>query len=141
MNPPPPMFPAAGRVTVSAKPTATAASTAFPPRFMMSAPTLLAISLLLTTIACFARTARSPARKCHAGGNAARSRDGMAGVGPRDAIAHPAIPSATAANAVTPVRAIIPVLTPVSKEMAVVAHVDVLRPKRERDGATSLVSH
>src|SRR5262249_29960352 len=40
MNPPPPRFPAAGWVTASANPVATAASTAFPPFFRMARPTL-----------------------------------------------------------------------------------------------------
>src|SRR6266581_9670015 len=39
MNPPPPMFPASGQVTASAKAVATAASTAFPPRIITSRPT------------------------------------------------------------------------------------------------------
>src|ERR1041385_8999589 len=51
MNPPPPVWPASGCTTASAKPTATAASTAFPPRRMMSRPTSLAIGLPETTMA------------------------------------------------------------------------------------------
>ena len=39
MKPPPPMFPAAGRVTASANAVATAASTALPPWRRMAAPT------------------------------------------------------------------------------------------------------
>lgn len=50
MKPSPPMLPARGRVTASAKPTATAASTALPPLRRMSAPTWLAISFWLTTM-------------------------------------------------------------------------------------------
>ena len=38
MKPPPPRLPARGSVTASANPTATAASTALPPRFKMSTP-------------------------------------------------------------------------------------------------------
>src|SRR3954463_15820612 len=51
MKPPPPRLPAAGKVTASAKPVATAASTALPPAFRISSPTALARALLLTTIA------------------------------------------------------------------------------------------
>jgi hypothetical protein len=39
MKPPPPMFPAAGKVTVNAKAIATAASTALPPRLRTETPT------------------------------------------------------------------------------------------------------
>jgi len=78
MKPPPPMLPAAGSVTVIANPTATAASIALPPRRMMSEPTLLAISLLVTTIACGANTAGSPARNLQPGGKS----DATAGVVP-----------------------------------------------------------
>ena len=38
MKPPPAILPARGSVTASAKPVATAASIAFPPRFSMSSP-------------------------------------------------------------------------------------------------------
>ena len=38
MKPPPPRLPALGRVVASEKPTATAASTAFPPIFKISLP-------------------------------------------------------------------------------------------------------
>src|SRR5690348_12212489 len=57
MNPPPPMFPAAGSTTASANPTATAASTAFPPFFKISTPASDASASSLTTIACSPRTA------------------------------------------------------------------------------------
>src|SRR5690606_16657896 len=50
MNPPPPMLPASGHVTASANATATAASTAFPPRFRISTPTSLAGAETVTTI-------------------------------------------------------------------------------------------
>src|SRR5579863_10382108 len=50
MNPPPPMFPAWGSTTASANATATAASTAFPPRFMISTPASDASFSSLTTI-------------------------------------------------------------------------------------------
>src|SRR4051812_29944106 len=39
MNPPPPMLPASGKVTARAKAVATAASTALPPLWRISAPT------------------------------------------------------------------------------------------------------
>src|SRR5439155_1328878 len=42
MNPPPPRLPASGSTTASANPTATAASTALPPCWMISIPTWLA---------------------------------------------------------------------------------------------------
>ena len=40
INPPPPRFPALGKVMVREKPTATAASTAFPPASNICAPIL-----------------------------------------------------------------------------------------------------
>src|SRR6516162_8059309 len=49
MYPPPPRFPAPGCVTASAKPVATAASTAFPPFFKMSRPTFEATGSTDTT--------------------------------------------------------------------------------------------
>ena len=51
MNPPPPRFPASGCVTASAKPTATAASTALPPDFMISTPASEASAWTDATIA------------------------------------------------------------------------------------------
>src|SRR5438876_11090388 len=57
MNPPPPMFPATGWTTASANPTATAASTALPPRRRISLPTSLASGCDDTTMACGAATA------------------------------------------------------------------------------------
>src|SRR5678816_3110646 len=56
MNPPPPILPAAGHTTASARPVATAASIALPPRLRMLTPTCDAISLTETTIPCRART-------------------------------------------------------------------------------------
>ncbi len=56
MKPPPPRLPAAGCVTASANATAIAASTALPPRFMISTPTCDAILFVEATIPCFART-------------------------------------------------------------------------------------
>ena len=61
------MLPAVGQTTASANPTATAASTALPPRFITSTPTCEAISLTEETIPCFART----------GGRDAASEDGI----------------------------------------------------------------
>src|SRR5688500_13492708 len=49
MNPPPPMLPAVGCVTASANAVATAASTAFPPRCRMLAPTSEAMADVDTT--------------------------------------------------------------------------------------------
>ena len=49
MKPPPPRFPAAGQVTARANSTAMAASTAFPPAFRISNPTLLAWGQTETT--------------------------------------------------------------------------------------------
>src|SRR6266508_3631157 len=56
IKPPPPMFPAPGQVTASAKPTATAASTALPPRVRISTPIFEAISSDEATMPCRART-------------------------------------------------------------------------------------
>src|SRR5215210_3999820 len=79
MYPPPPRLPASGYVTARANPTATAASTALPPCFMTSAPTLEARGSSLATIACAANCGRAPARKGHPLGNTAGTRAGMAG--------------------------------------------------------------
>src|SRR5580765_7875991 len=49
MKPPPPMLPAPGYVTASAKAVATAASTALPPRRRIDAPTSDAMAELETT--------------------------------------------------------------------------------------------
>ena len=51
MKPPPPMFPAPGSTTASAKPTATAASTALPPLLRISTPASSASASSLTTMA------------------------------------------------------------------------------------------
>src|SRR5262249_9573440 len=51
MNPPPPRLPAPGQVTASANAVATAASTALPPFFKISMPTLDAIGSTDTTAA------------------------------------------------------------------------------------------
>src|SRR5215813_11710735 len=56
INPPPPRLPADGHTTAKASPTATAASTALPPRFNTSTPTCEAISLTEETIPFFPRT-------------------------------------------------------------------------------------
>src|SRR5438067_494016 len=69
MNPPPPKFPASGHVTASTNATATAASTALPPRFMTSAPMREAMTSTEATMACLPRTgrrdsaARGPAKR------------------------------------------------------------------------------
>ena len=68
MNPPPPTLPAAGSVTASAKPVATAASTAFPPRRMISTPAALASALLLATMPLGATVAVRPAPTFHPAG-------------------------------------------------------------------------
>jgi hypothetical protein len=51
MKPPPPIFPADGCVTASAKPTATAASTAFPPASSTATPASVACRSTVTTMA------------------------------------------------------------------------------------------
>src|SRR5688572_12185876 len=56
MKPPPPMLPAAGCTTASARPVATAASTAFPPALSTAAPTSLASAFADTTMPCVPRT-------------------------------------------------------------------------------------
>src|SRR5215470_8163878 len=56
MKPPPPMFPAAGSTTASAKAVATAASTALPPFSRISTPAREASSSSVVTIPCAART-------------------------------------------------------------------------------------
>src|SRR5205807_2650725 len=58
MNPPPPMLPATGYVTASAKATATAASTALPPDLRTDTPTSAAGGDAQTTMPCRASTAR-----------------------------------------------------------------------------------
>jgi hypothetical protein len=55
MNPPPPILPASGNVTVSANPTATAASTAFPPFSSIARPTDDACGQAVTTMPARAR--------------------------------------------------------------------------------------
>src|SRR3712207_1904849 len=71
MKPPPPRLPAAGYVTASAKATATAASTALPPRRMTSTPTREAIGLVEATIP---RGARTGSREAKAGRAVALAR-------------------------------------------------------------------
>ena len=56
MNPPPPMFPASGFTTASAKCVATAASTALPPACSMPSPAALASESVDTTIPWTARS-------------------------------------------------------------------------------------
>src|SRR5229473_1285278 len=55
MNPPPPIFPAAGSTTARANAVATAASTALPPCFMMSTPTCEPSVSSVATIPCSLR--------------------------------------------------------------------------------------
>ena len=59
MKPPPPMFPASGFTTASAKCVATAASTALPPACSMLRPAALARESVLTTIPWTARRGES----------------------------------------------------------------------------------
>ena len=73
------MLPASGQVTESAKPNATAASTALPPALSISAAAALAAGLLLTAIACGANVAFSPAGRCHPAGKFCAIRAGIAG--------------------------------------------------------------
>src|SRR3954449_8750323 len=61
MKQPPPILPACGCVTASAKPTATAASTALPPAFRIWTPTGVARFSWLATIPCLAMTGRKRA--------------------------------------------------------------------------------
>src|SRR3954471_13158105 len=68
------MLPASGYTTASAKPTATAASTAFPPRRMTSMPAWPASGASLATIPCAPKTARRPALYGHAAGKTAGRR-------------------------------------------------------------------
>jgi hypothetical protein len=56
MKPPPPMLPALGRATASAKPMATAASTALPPDFRICRPMREASSCSLDTMPFLATT-------------------------------------------------------------------------------------
>src|SRR5262245_51271195 len=67
INPPPPRLPADGHTTASASPTATAASTALPPRFNLSTPTCDAISLTEETIPNFPRNGGRQAACVEAG--------------------------------------------------------------------------
>ena len=61
MNPPPPILPQHGFVTACAYPTATAASTALPPRRNISSPASDASRCAETTIPCAASTAGADA--------------------------------------------------------------------------------
>src|SRR5512133_457038 len=83
VKPPPPRLPACGKVTASAKPVATAASTALPPARITSTPAALASALLLAIIAWAPKVAPgSPARNRHPSGNEAVRRAGTAGPAP-----------------------------------------------------------
>src|SRR5687768_5800094 len=79
MKPPPPRLPAAGYVTASAKATAMAASTAFPPRFKMSTPTSDAILFVEATIPFGARTGSREAATATGGRATPPSRRGASG--------------------------------------------------------------
>ena len=81
MNPPPPMFPASGFTTASARETATAASTAFPPRSMIWAPISLATLSVVTTTACWAVSGASLAENRHVSGKTTADRNWTASVG------------------------------------------------------------
>src|SRR5579883_598276 len=96
MNPPPPMFPASGSATASANPTATAASTAFPPCRRISTPAALASALLLAIIACGATVARRPAPRVQSGGNPGGPAARDIGAGPLP-VAPPTVPAARSA--------------------------------------------
>src|SRR5512139_4195581 len=63
MKPPPPRFPAVGQVTARANPTATAASTAFPPARMISLPASDARCSLLEIMNRGSNVARRPGWK------------------------------------------------------------------------------
>src|SRR5688572_11456156 len=83
MNPPPPILPALGCVTASAKAVATAASTAFPPFARIAAPTSEAGAETETTMPVFEETAGASfcanrdAVSCCAGSAEAMSRPTM----------------------------------------------------------------
>ena len=70
MNPPPPRLPASGFTTASARPVATAASTALPPPARMSTPTCDAYSSVEATIPSVAVTGASAAAKGQPSGKA-----------------------------------------------------------------------
>src|SRR4029079_12382732 len=70
MKPPPPMLPAVGYVTASAKPVATAASTALPPSLRISTPASLASRDMLTTMPCWANVPGMAGLNRQSGGNA-----------------------------------------------------------------------
>src|SRR5450759_4580585 len=70
------MLPASGSATARANPTATAASTAFPPWRRISAPASLARRLLLATIACSPNVVRPPLGYRQLAGNSAGMRGG-----------------------------------------------------------------
>ena len=73
MNPPPPTLPASGHVTASANPTATAASTALPPRLRTARPTSVAAGDTDTTTPFVAATARRAGACAAADGRKAAS--------------------------------------------------------------------
>src|SRR5688572_9345307 len=77
MNPPPPMFPALGCVTASAKAVATAASTAFPPFARIAAPTSDAGAEVETTSPALDSTAAESFRTTAAVSLCARTVDAV----------------------------------------------------------------
>src|SRR5690606_13422804 len=93
MNPPPPMFPACGYVTASAKPVAIAASTAFPPWRRTSAPIRPAVPLAEATIP---RGARTTADTVASGGESGAGRTEGGAPGPAAGRAQAAASAATA---------------------------------------------
>src|ERR1051325_10888317 len=84
MNPPPPMLPATGWTTASANATATAASTALPPRRSTSTPTSLARGCDVTTMACSPVTGATRGRQ--AGRNEGTTRRPLLHRGPRGGV-------------------------------------------------------
>ena len=75
MKPPPPRLPASGSTTAIANPTATAASTALPPRRNTSRPATLAMSFPDVTMACGPRSERVAAGYVHESGKGAPGAD------------------------------------------------------------------
>src|SRR5262249_39748023 len=136
-KPPPPMLPAKGYVTASAKPVATAASTALPPRAMMSRPTRLAMESLLATIACGANDACAPGRNRHDAGKVAATRAGdvVAGVARVVEDPHAAAPMRVTAQRA---RAVVVCMT---VDRRVRDFIDVVWPRRRwRSGDAALRS-
>ena len=81
MKPPPPILPARGMVTASAKPTATAASTALPPRFQDHRRRLASACASWLATMPLARGGRLRRRDADRGRNVGRERFARSGVG------------------------------------------------------------